>query len=185
MYNLLKKETPYTNTVVCFAVQKIISNQPESSVVQFEEEVLNLGESFDIKKSVFKAPKEGVYEFFFTGYKRGMHKEHVLKVSLRLNGKAVVNALAENPISINTTAHDFNHNFRCPISMYTLLKLKKGDQIDVFKSQGNLHVHDSHLPFTLVGSFYSTKMTKVIPRNHPKQFIFFYRKQLDLTPLIP
>jgi len=168
--------------VICFAVRKIISNQPTgSSVVQFEEEILNLGESFDIQKSVFIAPKEGIYEFIFTGYKRGMNKEHVLKVSLRLNGKIVINALAEELVSDNPKDHDYVHNFRCPISMYTLLKLKKEDQIDVFKSQGNLHVQDFHRPIHFSGKLLFNEDDKSHSQNSPKAVYFVLQKMIGFN----
>ena len=151
---MFSKGTPYTSTVICFAIQTTISNSnkpEESSVVQFEEGILNLGDSFDIKESVFIAPKEGIYEFIFNGYKRGFNKEHVLKLALRLNGKAVVNAFAEELVVQNQSSHDIVHNFHCPISMHSMLKLKIGDRIDVFKNQGNLHVNDFHRPFHFSG----------------------------------
>jgi len=172
-YHLFKKGTPYTSTVICFAVQKIIFNQPtESSVVQFEEEVINIGETFDFKESVFVAPKDGVYEFIFNGYKRGFNKEHVLKVSLRLNGKAVVNALAEELVGKHRSGPDIDHNFHCPISMHSLLKLNKGDRIELFKNQGNLHVHDLHRPFHFSGKLLFTEDDKN-PNQKPPVAVYF------------
>jgi len=150
------KGTPYTSTVVCFAVQKLSaisdSNQlAGSSVVRFQEEVLNLGASFHLNESVFIAPIEGIYEFTFNGYKKGNNKEHVVKVSLRLNGKKVVNSLSEELIGNHPGEHNPVHNFRCPISIRSLLKLKKGDRIDVISSQGTLHGHDSRYPIHFSG----------------------------------
>jgi len=122
-----------------------------NSVVRFGEEVLNLGESFHLNESIFIAPKEGIYEFIFNGYKKGNKNEPVLKVSLRLNGKKVANSIADQPSGYHETGSNSVHNFNCPISMHSMLKLKKGDRIDVFSGQGSLHDHDSHYPIHFSG----------------------------------
>jgi len=153
-------------------------NPPEeSSVVQFEEEILNLGDSFDIKESVFIAPKDGIYEFILNGYKRGFNKEHILEISLRLNGKAVVNALAEELVVQNQSSHDIVHHFHCPISMHSMLKLKKGDRIDVFKKQGNLHVKDFHRPFHFSGKLLFNEDDKNPNQKSPVAAYFVVQKK--------
>ncbi len=118
-----EKEAPYT----CFSVQKLVNSNDlmGNSVVRFGEEVLNLGESFHLNESIFIAPKEGIYEFIFNGYKKGNKNEPVLKVSLRLNGKKVANSIADQPSGYHETGSNSVHNFNCPISMHSMLKLKK------------------------------------------------------------
>jgi len=95
--------------------------------VRFEEVLLNLGGAFNLKENVFIAPKSGIYEFNFDGHKTGTSE--FLNISLRLNGKDAVNAFS-----------DFmeQHTFRNLISMHSLLKLKKGDRVDLYVKQGNL-----------------------------------------------
>jgi len=107
-----------------------------------------LGKSFNLKESVFIAPREGIYEFTFNGHKKGNHEEPVLKVLLRLNGKEVLTAFSEDFIGDHPEAGI--HNFRSPISMHSMLKLKKGDRIDLFSKEGTLHgnYHYHQIHFT-------------------------------------
>ena len=127
-----------TSDFVClFVAQQTLSqcskNSP-ASVVQFEEAVLNLGGAFKSKENVFIAPKSGIYEFNFGGHKTG--DANSLYISLRINGKESVNAWSDfigyDP-NLNIT-----HFIANIISMQALLKLNKGDRIDIFNKQGNL-----------------------------------------------
>lgn len=88
--------TPYTNSVICFSVQKTPPSSKDKTVVHFEEEIINLGKAFNLEENVFVAPKEGIYEFAFNGHKTGKHES--FNVSLRINGKEAVNAWSHNMI---------------------------------------------------------------------------------------
>ena len=159
------KGTPYKSTLICFAVQKLSAlsnyNQPAgSSVVQFEEVVLNLGESFN-----------------FNGYKRGSFKEPFLKISLRLNGKEVVKSLSAEFVDIHRPWPNVVNNFRGPISMHSLLKLQKGDRIDVFTSQGTLHYHDPNYAIYFSGKLLHNKDVKSQNQNSPATVYSVLKKE--------
>ena len=166
------KGTHNTGTFICFAVKKLAvlpssSQSAETSVVKFEEEIINFGESFNLIESVFIAPKEGIYEFIFNGYNKGNNKEPALKVSLRLNGKVVVNSLAEELVGDHPNGPDPVHSNRCPISIHSLLKMKKGDRVDVISSQGTLHHHDSKYPIHFSGMLLYNQEVKNQNQNLP------------------
>ncbi len=112
---------------VYFNVQKNASFSTADEVVPFEKELLNVGGAFNMKENTFTAPKGGIYEFNFKGMKNG--ELTYLVVALRLNGKPVANAWAE---SIK------NHDFYTPFYLHSVLKMKKGDRIDLFMKQGTL-----------------------------------------------
>lgn len=140
--------TPYTSTVVCFMVQRSPPFNKARSVVQFEEEVLNLGNAFNLKENAFVAPKEGIYEFAFNGHKNGELES--LNVSLRVNGKEALNAWSHYMMGIHRPWSDLSymvdnlHRFHNVISMHSLLKLNKGDRIDLYNKQGSLYDSNSH-----------------------------------------
>jgi len=180
------KGTLYKSTLICFAVQKLSAlsnyNQPAgSSVIQFEEVVLNLGESFHMNESVFIAPIEGVYEFNFNGYKRGSFKEPVLKISLRLNGKEVVKTLSEEFVDIHRPWPNVVNNFRGPISMHSLLKLQKGDRIDVFTSQGTLNYHDPNYAIYFSGKLLHNEDVKSQNQKSPATVYSVLKKRTSFN----
>ncbi len=114
----------------------------------FEEEVINLGNTFNLEESIFVAPKTGIYEFAFSGHKTG--KQESLNVSLRINGKDAVNAWSHFMMGIHRPWSNFTylvdnvHRFRNMISMHSMLKLNKGDRIDLYNKQGSLHDSNTH-----------------------------------------
>jgi len=127
-----------TPDFICvFVAQQTLSqcskNKP-SSVVQFKKAVLNIGGAFNSKESVFIAPKSGIYEFNFDGHKTAT--EYSLYISLRINGKQSSNAWS------HFIGYDpdlgYSHTFANIISTHALLKLNKGDRIDIYNKKGNL-----------------------------------------------
>lgn len=74
---------------------------------------------------LFIAPIDGIFEFIFKGHKIGGSSE--LHVALRLNGKPVAYAWADY---VNA------HSFYTPFSIHSILKVKKGDYIDLFNING-------------------------------------------------
>jgi len=131
------RPTKTAEFVCLFVVQQSLSqctNNKQASVVQFEEAELNLGGAFDSKESVFIAPKSGIYEFNFDGHKTGTADS--LYISLRINGNESVNAWS------HFIGYDpdlgFTHAVANIISIHALVKLNKGDRIDIYNKQGNL-----------------------------------------------
>lgn len=134
-------------------------------MIQFEEVVLNLGKSFYSDENVFIAPKAGIYEFTFNGHKSGKD-ESVLKVSLRLNGKDVLNAWSDE--MGNHIGYGIHKN-RNMISMHSLLKLKIGDRIDMFQKQGTLCEDDAHHQIHFTGKLLFDDDDAALTLNgHPK-----------------
>ncbi len=126
----LLMEQPDTQTefsAVYFNVQKSSPFNIADKVVPFEKEILNVGGAFNMKENTFTAPKGGIYEFNFKGMKNGALT--YLVVALRVNGKPVAYAWAEY---VN------RHDHYTPFFLHSILKLKKGDRIDLFMEDGEL-----------------------------------------------
>jgi len=76
----VEKRIPYLNLNnfskssggIHFNVQGIASNVKfgqsmiNNNTIRFQKVLLNMGDSFDVKKGIFMAPKSGVYQFIFT-----------------------------------------------------------------------------------------------------------------------
>jgi len=114
-------------SVVYFNVQKNSSFSTVGAVIPFEKEALNIGGAFDMKDNTFVAPRGGIYEFNFAGIKTG--SSYHLVIALRLNGKPMAYAWAD---------YASRHNFYTPSSVHSILKMKKGDRVDLFMEEGAL-----------------------------------------------
>jgi len=126
-----------SSKAVVFVAQKSFSTG-KNIKVRFEEAALNIGGAFDLKESVFIAPKSGIYEFNFDGHKTGDHTRS-LNISLRVNERDVVNTWSDY---MGHHPGLGNHEFRNLISLHSILKLTKGDRIDMYNKQGVLHLGD-------------------------------------------
>ena len=91
-----------------------------------------------MKESVFIAPKSGIYEFNFDGHKTGDPK--FLNISLRVNSKTATNTWSDYMGFHPRIGTGFHHEFLNLISLHSILKLNKGDRIDVYIKQGVLHL---------------------------------------------
>ena len=65
----------------------------------------------------------------------------MLNLSLRLNGVPVANTMAD---FVNGHG-DINHNFHSSFSIHSILKVEKGDRIDLFLVKGCLYDDNNHL----------------------------------------
>ncbi len=122
-----------TRSPVYFVLQKSDDFSNSKSVIPFEVESLNIGESIDTKKQVFTTPAAGIYEFIVKGYKTVAGD--ILNISLRVNGKAVATSWADY-----VGIHDFHTSF----SIYCILQIKNEDRIDLFLEDGPLHGDINH-----------------------------------------
>ncbi len=119
---------------VYFNVQKNAEFSTPESIIPFEVEVLNHGEAFSsLKDNFFTAPRSGIYEFILKGYK-AKDQLNDLYLALRLNGK---------PITYVWADYVRGHKFYSPFVMHSIMRVKKGDRIDVYNAGAGVLLDDS------------------------------------------
>ncbi len=101
-----------------------------NKVLPFETSILITGQEFNMSKSVFKAPMEGIYEFSFAGIKTIRFTELLLSIALRLNDIPVTYVSAD---AVNL------YPFRTPFSLHSIMKMKEGDRVDLLLLKGGIH----------------------------------------------
>jgi len=99
---------------------------PGKGVLIFNRMISNVGGGMNFKTGVFTAPRAGVYTFSFSITKHAFVFEY-LEVSLRLNGVRVGHSVAGSGL------------ISAPVTLQSILKLKKKDRVDLWKSQGEIH----------------------------------------------
>jgi len=99
---------------------------PETGVLRYSHEVSNIGGAMDLKSGVFTAPIAGTYSFSFSMTKNPDNFDY-FEIVLRLNGARIALSVAGNGY------------FGAPVTLQSVLKLKKGDRIDLWKSHGEFH----------------------------------------------
>lgn len=104
------------------------------SIIPFELETLNIGNAMASESGVFTAPVSGFFHFYFTAVKKtNDYYWHI--VYLRKNQKYVGQAFATGYPGRYTTA------------LSSTLKLKQGDEIDLYKLTGTIY-DDVNGPYT-------------------------------------
>lgn len=102
-------------------------NIPKIGVLTFDRLITNVGGGMNLKTGVFTAPKAGLYIFSFSIGKNGFSIDY-LSIYLRLNGK---------PIGYSGASTGF---FVAWATLQPILKLKRGDRIDLWKMHGEIHL---------------------------------------------
>lgn len=99
---------------------------PGKGVLTFDRVIANIGGGMNSKTGVFTAPRAGVYTFSFSIIKHP-YKFDYLEVYLRLNGIRVGHSVAGSGV------------FAVPVTLHSVLRLKKSDRVDLWKSHGELN----------------------------------------------
>ena len=122
---------------VHFYVQRNRIYSTAYSVIPWELARLNIGNAMDLSSGVFTAPKTGVYHFHFSGHSV---LSNYFQITLQLNGMRMGYAISDSRITSNADADAEYH----PGSLHSRLKLKKGDQIDLWLHFGALYDDGNH-----------------------------------------
>lgn len=109
-------------------------------MLHFDRLISNIDDGMNLKTRVFIAPKAGVYFFSFSMLKNGWDCDHV-EIALRLNG---------TPIGMSAAGRGL---YAAPVTLQSTLKLRKGDRIDLWKSEhGELQQDCFHYYHQFTGS---------------------------------
>ncbi len=101
-------------------------NIPKIGVLTFDRLITNVGGGMNLETGVFTAPRAGIYTFSFSILKHP-YVFDFLEVSLRLNGVRVGHSGAGSGM------------ITAPVTLQSVLRLKKGDRVDLWKSHGEIH----------------------------------------------
>ncbi len=111
---------------VHFYVQRNESTE-ESGVLRFQLARLNVGEAMNLATGIFTVPSNGIYHFEFSAVKNGKEE---WAIYLQVNGVRIASSFSQVKITTGNcyVTGMLNASFR----------LKKGDQVNIFKDAGGL-----------------------------------------------
>ena len=114
---------------VYFNAQKQEAFTTANAMIPFEFTVLNIGGALNLNWNsnghLFTAPRSGIYEFNVAGVKGQV--QETLFIALRLNKQPVAHVWVDYASS---------HGLLTPFSLHSILKVKKGDTVDLFNIGG-------------------------------------------------
>jgi len=110
---------------VHFYVHQRCIKHKTKGIVVFDWVKINVGNGYNFSTGVFVAPKPGLYQFMFNAIKEDLTMDR-LAIYLRVND--VGKGETATPTGI----------FSYPVSLHAMLKLKKGDRVDMYKNEGKL-----------------------------------------------
>ncbi len=118
---------------VIFYAQRSSLFSQMNAVIPFDRVLMNEGGGLNGSSGVFRAPKPGIYRFLFHGVKAWDHSAP-LHILLRVNGVNVGNAYA----------HHYENVGFLPVGVHSVVKLKTGDEVILFKvGEGGLYDDDT------------------------------------------
>ncbi|XP_061404706.1 cerebellin-1-like [Lethenteron reissneri] len=118
------------NAKVAFSVIRSTNHEPSemsnrTMVIYFDQILVNHGASFDAERSMFVAPRKGIYSFNFHVVK--VYNRQTIQVSLMLNGWPIISAFAGDQDVTREAA-----------SNGVLLLMEKSDRVYLKLERGNL-----------------------------------------------
>ena len=119
---------------VYFQVQRNSIYNATNTVIPYQVERLNVGGAMNLATGTFTAPTNGIYSFSFTTQSNSIDGASVF---LRVNGGQIASSVT--------------HTQFTTISLSSIVKLKKGDKVDVSLYEGTLHDYDD-----VDGHYYTT-----------------------------
>ena len=120
---------------VHFYVQRNSNFASADAVIPFEEAPLNEGGAFDLPTGIFTAPVPGIYHFDFSALleytEPAVYKQ--LTIRLRVNG-----------VNVGSAHNDENQPVHSVVSLNASLRLKAGDTVNLYLSEGEINDGSSH-----------------------------------------
>ena len=111
---------------VYFYVQSVIPDSDDlPKIIQFNSAIVNVGKAMDAATGMFTAPTSGIYQFSFSINKYA-YGAGELYVHLRKNSKKIGTSISNGGI------------FHGVSSFQSILALKKGNRVDLFKEKGRI-----------------------------------------------
>lgn len=111
---------------VLFYAHKACQSSNDNGIIPFDLVKINLGGGFNSSSGVFTTPKSGFYKFMFINALKEFSVIEGLHVDIRVN--RIVQAESITPHGVNPHS----------LSLHAILKLKKGDRVDLYKKMGKL-----------------------------------------------
>uniref|UniRef100_H3AIJ9 C1q domain-containing protein n=2 Tax=Latimeria chalumnae TaxID=7897 RepID=H3AIJ9_LATCH len=115
---------------VAFSAIRNTNHEPSemsnrTMTIYFDQILVNIGNSFDVERSIFIAPRKGIYSFTFHVVK--VYNRQTIQVSLVLNGWPMISAFAGDQDVTREAATNA-----------VLIQMEKGDKAYLKLERGNL-----------------------------------------------
>ncbi|XP_043914515.1 cerebellin-1-like [Protopterus annectens] len=115
---------------VAFSAIRNTNHEPSemsnrTMTIYFDQILVNIGNNFDVERSIFTAPRKGIYSFNFHVVK--VYNRQTIQVSLVLNGWSVISAFAGDQDVTREAATNA-----------VLIQMEKGDRVYLKLERGNL-----------------------------------------------